>query len=109
MGMNFNDPKKPENTTTTIMDSKNQAMVMLISSDGQKSSFAMKMDYNKMQEMVDEGAVQAWVKNSFLQFRIPYIDAEGEPLTRDQRGVERPQGPQPLCDVGSFELESLGL
>lgn len=37
------------------------------------------------------------------------VDAEGEPLTRDQRGVERPQGPQPLCDVGSFELESLGL
>lgn len=56
MGMNFNDPKKPENTTTTIMDSKNQAMVMLISSDGQKSSFAMKMDYNEMQDMVDEEA-----------------------------------------------------
>ena len=54
MGMNFQDPKKPENTTTTIMDTKNQAMVMLMSSDGQKSSFAIKMDYEKMQGMVDE-------------------------------------------------------
>ena len=56
MGMNFQDPKKPENTTTTIMDTKNQAMVMLMSSDGQKSSFAIKMDYEKMQGMVDEEA-----------------------------------------------------
>lgn len=56
MGMNFQDPKKPENTTTTIMDTKNQAMVMLMSTDGQKSSFAIKMDYEKMQELVDEEA-----------------------------------------------------
>ncbi|WP_111670043.1 DUF4412 domain-containing protein [Algoriphagus litoralis] len=56
MGMNFQDPKKPENTTTTIMDTKNEAMVMLMSSDGQKSSFAIKMDYEKVQELVDEEA-----------------------------------------------------
>jgi hypothetical protein len=30
------------------------------------------------------------------------LDLEGEPLTTDQRGVERPQGD--TCDVGSFEL-----
>lgn len=30
------------------------------------------------------------------------LDLEGEPLTTDQRGVERPQGS--ACDVGSFEL-----
>ena len=37
---------------------------------------------------------------------IPEVDcvnAEGEPLTTDQRGVARPQGP--ACDVGAFELE----
>jgi hypothetical protein len=56
MAMNFKDPKKPENTTTTIMDTKNQAMVMLMSADGQKSSFAIKMDYEKMQGLVDEEA-----------------------------------------------------
>lgn len=56
MGMNFQDPKKPENATTTIMDTKNEAMVMLMSSDGQKSSFAIKMDYEKVQELVDEEA-----------------------------------------------------
>ncbi len=56
MGMAFNDPKKPGNTTTSIMDTKNQAMVMLTSADGQKSSFAIKMDYEKMQGLVDEEA-----------------------------------------------------
>jgi len=30
------------------------------------------------------------------------LDLEGQPLTTDQRGVERPQGN--TCDVGSFEL-----
>ena len=31
------------------------------------------------------------------------VDAEGAPLTTDQRGVERPQADR--CDVGAFELE----
>jgi len=31
------------------------------------------------------------------------VDADGQPLTTDQRGVTRPQGP--ACDVGAFELE----
>ena len=31
------------------------------------------------------------------------VDAEGEPLTTDQRGVMRPQGDS--CDAGAFELE----
>ncbi|TDQ18663.1 uncharacterized protein DUF4412 [Algoriphagus boseongensis] len=56
MGMSFSDPKTPQNTTTTIMDTKNQAMVMLLDNEGQKSSMAMKMDYDKIQDMVDEEA-----------------------------------------------------
>jgi len=39
--------------------------------------------------------------------RIPAedcVDAKGEPLTTDQRGVLRPQGP--ACDAGAFELEA---
>jgi hypothetical protein len=31
------------------------------------------------------------------------VDVEGQPVTTDQRGVTRPQGP--ACDVGAFELE----
>ncbi len=54
MGMSFSDPKSPENSTTSIMDSKNQAMVMLMENKGEKSSIAIKMDYDKMQGMVDE-------------------------------------------------------
>jgi hypothetical protein len=34
---------------------------------------------------------------------VDCVDADGEPLTTDQRGVERPQGDS--CDVGAFELE----
>jgi hypothetical protein len=54
MGMALNDPENPELTTVSIMDSKNQAMVMLMENDGEKSSFAIKLDYDKMQGMVEE-------------------------------------------------------
>lgn len=54
MGMSFNDPKNPNVSTTTIMDTKNQAMVMLMDSNGEKSGFAVKVDYDIMREIVDE-------------------------------------------------------
>jgi len=57
MGMAFADPKQPDMTTTSIMDSKNQAMVILMEDKGKKSSMAMKMDYDKVQGMVDDEAV----------------------------------------------------
>ncbi|GMQ29921.1 DUF4412 domain-containing protein [Algoriphagus confluentis] len=56
MGMSFSDPKTPENITTTIMDVKNQAMVILMDNEGQKTSLAMKMDYDQIQALVDEEA-----------------------------------------------------
>ena len=34
---------------------------------------------------------------------VECVDADGEPLTTDQRGVERPQGD--ACDVGAVEME----
>lgn len=56
MGMAYIDPENPENLTTTIMDSKNSAMVILIDAGKDKSSMAIKADYNKMQEEVDKEA-----------------------------------------------------
>lgn len=56
MGMALADPKQPETTTTTIMDTKNQAMVILLEDKGEKSSMAMKLDFDKVQGMVDEEA-----------------------------------------------------
>lgn len=56
MGMAFVDPKQAGTTTTSIMDSKNQAMVMLMEDKGKKSSMALKLDYDKMQGIVDEEA-----------------------------------------------------
>lgn len=54
MGMSFADPKSPNSKTTTIMDSKNQSMVMLMDHEGQKSSLAMKLNYDKIQNLVEE-------------------------------------------------------
>lgn len=56
MGMIFTDPKQSGTTTTSIMDTKNQAMVILLEEKGEKSSMALKMDYDKVQGMVDEEA-----------------------------------------------------
>jgi hypothetical protein len=39
------------------------------------------------------------------------VDADGAPLTTDQRGEPRPvaiHGPEPRCDVGAFEVQSGG-
>jgi hypothetical protein len=39
------------------------------------------------------------------------LDADGAPLTTDQRGLPRPVailGPEPMCDVGAFEVQSGG-
>ena len=32
-------------------------------------------------------------------------DADGEPLTTDQRGERRPEADSSMCDVGAFELQ----
>lgn len=36
------------------------------------------------------------------------VDADGEPLTTDQRSLPRPAGEEPKCDVGSFEVQKEG-
>lgn len=56
MGMAIPDPKQPESSTISIMDTKNEAMVVLMESKGEKSSLALKLDYDKIQGMVDEEA-----------------------------------------------------
>ena len=54
MGMAYEDPENSTAVTTTIMDSKNSAMVILIDDGKDKSSMAIKADYNKIQEEVDK-------------------------------------------------------
>jgi hypothetical protein len=56
MGLTFTDPKQKETVTTSIMDTKNQAIVILMEEKGKKTSMAMKLDFNKVQGMVDEEA-----------------------------------------------------
>jgi len=36
------------------------------------------------------------------------VDADGEPLTTDQRGEPRPEAGGSMCDVGAFELGGTG-
>ncbi|WP_332914309.1 DUF4412 domain-containing protein [Algoriphagus boritolerans] len=47
MGMSFADPKSPENSTTSIIDTKNEAIVMLMENKGEKSSMAIRIDHEK--------------------------------------------------------------
>jgi hypothetical protein len=65
MGMSFSDPKSPEASTTTILDSKNEAMVLLMEDKGNKSSMALKMDYDKIQNRVDEEATDQMEKEGY--------------------------------------------
>lgn len=56
MGMSFADPKKSGTSTISIMDTKNQAMVILLEEKGKKTSMAMGLDFEKIQGIVDEEA-----------------------------------------------------
>jgi hypothetical protein len=57
-------------------------------------------------------ALETEPEASFAIDRIPAdacLDAEGMPLTTDQRGLPRPVailGPEPKCDVGSVEVQA---
>lgn len=53
-GMWFQDEKNPEMQTSTILDGKNQATIILINDGSSKSSMAIKMDQQTLQNWVDE-------------------------------------------------------
>jgi hypothetical protein len=63
----------------------------------------------KLGPLADNGGpteTHALLRGSVAIDRIPEadcVDAEGQPLTTDQRGVTRPQGG--ACDVGAVEME----
>ncbi|MBN3581759.1 DUF4412 domain-containing protein [Algoriphagus aestuarii] len=50
-GLEFTDPKKPKSVMTMVYDLPNKASVLLMDNEGQKSSFAYKIDIN---DVVDE-------------------------------------------------------
>ena len=58
----------------------------------------------------NEGPTQthALLPGSFAIDVIPEeecVDANGEPLTTDQRGQPRPETGGTICDVGAFEVQ----
>jgi hypothetical protein len=53
-GMVVKDEKDPKKQTTMIMDLKNQASIILLEDGKEKSSFAYKVDFDKVQATVDE-------------------------------------------------------
>ena len=53
-GMWFQDETNPEMQTSTILDGKNQATIILINDGKSKSSMAIKMDQQTLQNWVDE-------------------------------------------------------
>jgi hypothetical protein len=54
MGIAMNNPNTPDLSTVSIMDTKNMAMIMLMDKKGEKSSFAIQLDYDKMKGVIDE-------------------------------------------------------
>jgi len=61
-GMEFFDPKNPEAVTAMIFDVPNQALIMLMERDNQKSSFAYKADESTIGDATDE-AIAAQVED----------------------------------------------
>lgn len=53
-GMEINDPKNPDVTTTMIMDTEHEASVMFMDNKGEKSSFAYKLNMDGIDAMVEE-------------------------------------------------------
>lgn len=53
-GMEIQDPKNPQVVTTMVFDTPNQASVLFMDNDGEKSSFAYKLDLDGMTDMTDE-------------------------------------------------------
>jgi hypothetical protein len=65
----------------------------------------------KLGPLADNGGptmTHALLPGSVAINRIPEVDcvdAEGEPLTTDQRGEPRPETGGTMCDVGAFEVQ----
>jgi len=70
---------------------------------------AMELDLGRLADNGGPTATHGLLLGSVAIDQIPAedcVDAEGAPLTTDQRGEERPVailGPEPKCDVGAFE------
>ena len=52
-GMGVSDPKRPDANTTMIFDLKNEASILLMDSDGEKNSFAFKLNNEDLLEMAE--------------------------------------------------------
>ena len=50
----FQDEKNPDTQTSTILDFKNQASIILMNDGKQKSSLAIKMDSKSIQKWTEE-------------------------------------------------------
>jgi hypothetical protein len=55
-GMEIVDPKKPESVMVMVFDIPNKASILLMDNDGEKTSFAYKLDINELAEDAMENA-----------------------------------------------------
>lgn len=52
-GMEIKDPKNPEVISTMVFDTPNEATILFMDNDGEKSSFAYKLDLDGMEDMTE--------------------------------------------------------
>jgi type III restriction enzyme len=64
------------NTSRQTYETRHSHVNVVVLDSGWEGQAAKVLD-----DLAEEGRIETWVKNHFLQFRIPYVDAEGE--TRD--------------------------
>lgn len=110
MGMSFSEPKNPENTTTTIMDTKNHAMVILMENKGDKTSMALNVNYDEIQGEVDNVADQEMNKATITKTGrtkkiLGYDCSEFEVKTDDGSGVYWVTD-QPIEGINMFSPQS---
>lgn len=60
-------------TTREVFPTKHSHVNVVVSDSGWESKMAKMLD-----DLGDEGRVTSWVKNAFLDFRIPYTNKEGD-------------------------------
>lgn len=65
-GIEIVDPKKPESIMTMIYDIPNQASVLLMDNDGEKNSFAYKLDINEVAAEAMENAADPMEDDELL-------------------------------------------
>lgn len=67
-GMEVSDTEKNKSLATMIFDVTNQASIIIMDNDGQKSSLAYKLDFNALTDSLDDRTIEEQMKDEEILF-----------------------------------------